>query len=248
MKPSGKEGNVSSSDLKNVWHQVAERAKSAVAEIDTDPAIAARIAELQALAVIESERHAHARRESVWEKAGLPRRLWPMFHASVFGAPEAPVPTPALEAVGRFLGPKDKTPILVLAGGVGTGKTVAAAWGCAFHSGRMVKALDLVRIGLFAEGQDKATLRDLERADLAVIDDVGAEPQDTKGYAYAAFFEAFERRYDACAKTILTTNLTMDEFRARYGTGVGVRFWDRIRGDARWIDVPGKSMRERVAL
>lgn len=239
---------MSSTDLKSIWQQVSERAKSAVAEIDSDPAVGARIAVLQAQAVAEAERIAHHRREVAWERAGLPRRLWPMFHASVFGGAEAPDDTPALDAVGRFLSPKDRTPILVLAGGVGTGKTVAAAWACAFHSGRMVKALDLVRIGLFAEGQDKTTLRELERADLAVIDDVGAEPQDTKGYAYAAFFEAFERRYDAAAKTILTTNLTLDEFRARYGTGVGVRFWDRIRGDARWIDVPGRSMRERVAL
>lgn len=241
------EGNVSSTDLRSLMQQVAERARAAAAEIETNPEVAARVARLQAEEAERMEQHATTQRESAWDKAGIPRRLWPMFHGSRLGTEEGPDPTAALDAVGRFLSPSDKATILVLAGGVGTGKTVAAAWGAAFHAGKMVKTVDLVRIGLFGDGQDKRTLRDLEEARVAVIDDVGSEPQDTKGYAYAAFFDAIERRYDAGGKTILTTNLTLDEFRQRYGTGVGVRFWDRIRGDARWVDIAGKSMRERVA-
>ena len=86
-------------------------------------------------------------RESRWRNAEIPVRLWPMLHASHGGSEGGPTETPALKAVGPFLAPSEQRTILVLAGGVGTGKTVAVAWGCAFHGGRMVKALDLVRAG-----------------------------------------------------------------------------------------------------
>lgn len=238
---------MSSTDLKTLMQAVAARARAASEAIESDPVVAARVAALQAEAAAKEAAFARDYREGEWHRFGLPRRLFEMFHDFKTGGPAAPSPTPALEAVGRFLAPADKATILVLAGGVGTGKTVAAAVFCSTVQGRLVKAVDLVKLGLFAAGNDKRVLSELESAHLAVIDDVGAEPQDTKGYAYAAFFDAIERRYDAAKKTILTTNLTMDEFRERYGSGVGVRFWDRVRGDARWIDIPGKSMRERVA-
>jgi len=238
---------VSSSDLKTILDQVVARGRAAAETIDTDPEVAGRVAQLQADARDREVTKLRQLRELEWERAGLPRRLFPMLHAFRAGGEAAPMPTPALEAVGRFTDPSDRATILVLAGGVGTGKTVAAALFCSSAYSRMVKAVDLVRIGLFSDGVDRKVLAQLADADLAVIDDVGAEPQDTKGYAYAAFFDAIERRYDAGAKTILTTNLTYDDFRSRYGTGVGLRFWDRIRGDARWVDIAGRSMRERVA-
>lgn len=225
---------------------VKARARATMDEIDRDPAVAARIEASRAFDDAAEAKTATRYRESRWESNGIPRRFWDMLHASHTGS-GGPDATFAVEKVQQFLRRDDKASILVLAGGTGCGKTVAASVAVAFHPGKLVKAAEFVRIGMFPDSAGKETLRDFENAKVGVIDDMGAEPQDSKGYAYAALFDAFEGRYDAGAKTIITTNLTIDEFRARYGTGVGSRFWDRVRGDARWIDVPGKSLRSRAS-
>lgn len=180
-------------------------------------------------------------RESRWRNADVPTRLWPMLHASHAGAEGGPTETPALKAVGPFLAPSQRRSILVLAGGVGTGKTVAVAWGCAFHGGRFVKALDLVRAGMFPD--DPGYWPGLQRAPLLAIDDLGTEPLDPKGYGHAVIADLIDRRYDANRKTVLTTNLPQPAFRQRYGEGTGARLWDRIREAGIWVDAAGASMR-----
>jgi DNA replication protein DnaC len=180
-------------------------------------------------------------RETRWRNASIPERLWPMLHASHGGREGGPSETAALKAVGPFLSKNERRSILVLAGGVGTGKTVAVAWGCAFHGGRFVKALDLVRAGMFPE--DPGYWPSLQRASLLAIDDLGTEPLDPKGYGHAVIADLIDRRYDASRKTILTTNLPQAAFRQRYGEGQGARLWDRIREAGLWVDVAGASMR-----
>jgi hypothetical protein len=207
------------------------------AQISSAAAEAARRdPELQAKAAAEYEgrvvdlpeiRRAHRERE--WRARGIPERLWGMLHD---GAPDEPVgplapkPTPALEVVGKFLSPAERRTMLVLAGEVDTGKTVAAAWGAAWSGGRMVKALDLVRAGLYPE--DAGFWPRLFAEKLLVVDDLGVEPLDAKGFGIAAITDLVDRRYDSGRKTIITTNLPMADFRARYGTGVGERLWRRM--------------------
>lgn len=207
-----------------------------------DPRYQAQVAAFDAQLREQDNASAAKNREAKWTSRRIPARLWPMLHASALGSEGGPTSSPALCAVGSFLSPRDEAQILVLAGGVGTGKTMAAAWGCAFHGGLMCKAMEIVKAGLF-DSLEVAP----QQFHLMAIDDLGMEPVDAKGYGYAAIFDLLDERYDSGQKTILTTNLTMDDFRARYGSGAGARMWDRIREVGRWVDVPGESMRRTQA-
>ena len=175
-----------------------------------------------------------ASRESGWRSRGIPERLWPMLHD---GAPDetvgplAPKPSPALEAVGRFTSPSERRLVLVLAGPVDSGKTTAAAWAAAWAHGRLVKAIDLLRAGLYPD--DHGFWPRLYAEHLLVVDDLGTEPLDAKGFGLAAISDLIDRRYDGARKTILTTNLPGAAFRSRFGE----RLWRRLVEVGMWIDL-----------
>lgn len=221
---------------------ICARAAELAKEAQTDPAMRARLDSLAQEAIDAEAAEQQRGREGRWRNCGIPERLWPMLHAAEVGGPGGTELTPALAAVGPFLPPSQPKTILILAGGVGVGKTVAAAWGCAFHRGTMVKALDLIRAGLFPD--DAGYWPNLYRAPLLAIDDLGSEPLDTKGYGHALVADLFDRRYDAGRKTIATTNLTHEQFKGRYGDGAGRRLWDRIREMGIWVDLGGGSLRK----
>lgn len=215
----------------------AERAASAL----RDPEIQAKAAAEYEGRVVDLPEVRRSHRERDWRARGIPDRLWPMLHD---GAPDEPVgplapkPWPALEAVGPFLSPGDPKTLLVLAGSPGCGKTVGATWGAAWSGGRLVKALDLVRAGLYPA--DPGFWPRLFAEKLLVVDDLGAEPLDAKGFGIAAITDLVDRRYDGARKTIVTTNYAQDEFKARYGVGPGARLWRRIVEVGRWIDLPAR--------
>lgn len=180
-------------------------------------------------------------RERDWSARGIPARLWPMLHDGAPDSPAvgplAPKPRPALEAVRLFLLPEETKSGLVLAGPVNTGKTVAASWGAAWGGGRVVKALDLVRAGLYPD--DHGFWPRLQGEKLLVIDDLGTEPLDAKGYGFTAICDLVDRRYDAARKTIITTNLPLEAFRERYGGEAGARLWRRLVEVYRFVELTG---------
>lgn len=172
-------------------------------------------------------------REFEWAQADIPRRLWPMLHDGAPGEDVGPLaarPTPALDAASRFLSPTNDKAILVLSGNVGTGKTVAAAWACAWNGGRFVKAIDIVRAGVYS---DHTWLRQVWRSNVLVVDDVGTEPLDANGWSLSAIGSLFDERYDGSRKTVVTTNLQAQEFKIRYGP----RVWRRVLEVGRWFDL-----------
>lgn len=151
--------------------------------------------------------------------------------------------TEAVKTVTEFMN-GEKT-LLVLAGGVGTGKSVASGDACGkVRSARFIKAMDLLRIGIYGEAAEKFA-RECKTVALLVIDDLGTEPRDEKGYAAANFEAAMDYRYDAQLKTILTTNLDFDAFKKRYCDGGGDRFMDRLREVGTFHGLTGKSLREK---
>lgn len=174
-------------------------------------------------------------REMEWTQTGIPARLWPMLHD---GAPDETVgplaakPTPALDAASRFLAPGEDRKFLILSGEPGTGKTVAAAWACAWNGGRFVKAMDIVRAGVYS---DHVYLRNVWRARVLTVDDVGTEPLDANGWGLAAIGNLFDERYDGNHRTIVTTNLKAEEFKPRYGP----RVWRRVTEVGRWVELSG---------
>ena len=161
-----------------------------------------------------------------------------------------PKDTDAVKAVREFL--TTDMGILVLLGGVGTGKTTAAVWGMS----QLATADDAGRYGTVsarfitaprladASGYDDAAreLRsDLERTGLLIIDDLGTEYGDAKGFFASKFSSLIDTRFSSVRKTLVTTNLDAKGFALAYGD----RVVDRVRESGRFYAVSGKSMRTR---
>jgi hypothetical protein len=173
-----------------------------------------------------------AREADLWEaqmaRRGVPRRVW--------SALESPNETKACSAVARFLG--GPTWFLVLAGGVGSGKTTAAALAVVSEKGRMVTATETAD-HLF----DRPWWDDLEAYPLVVIDDLGTEKADGEGYWVARWRAVLDARYRHSRRLIVTCNLPRDVFLARYVEGDGGRTLDRMRDGGTWSTCAGDSMR-----
>jgi DNA replication protein DnaC len=175
---------------------------------------------------------------------------------TVFGGIQATDATAAVEhAAGT----------VVLSGGPGCGKTVAAAmwltdpmrmessWrytdqlagvfgrcGNAYSGPKCVwiTAAKLAR----AERYDDEKMTELLRCDRLVIDDLGGEYLDKGGFYASMLDEIINERHAAKLPTVMTTNLNDTAFKARYGE----RISDRIRESGRFIGCGNASMRRRT--
>jgi len=132
--------------------------------------------------------------------------------------------------------------ILVLAGDVGRGKTVAASWwllqAVAQRQPLFVSAARLSRWDRYDRGEmDRLLL-----ASRLVIDDLGEEFNDTKGNFLAVLDETISDRVANRRPTVITTNLSLEDFTERYG----IRIRDRIREAGRWQSFAGPSMRGKA--
>lgn len=126
--------------------------------------------------------------------------------------------------------------VVVLSGGTGVGKTVAASHLLLNHDTDRVwfsAASDLAKVSIYGDWPWK-------RARVAVLDDLGTEFADTK--------QSFQTRLDALVshfegsnkkRLIITTNLLKAPFRERYG----VRVASRIRQCDGFISVNGPDLR-----
>jgi DNA replication protein DnaC len=167
--------------------------------------------------------------------AGIPERV-----IRLLDTPGALRETEALRIVRAFL-ESGKT-FLVLAGGVGPGKTVAAAVAVEEHRGQLVKAMQLTRTGTYGE-EAQAFWAALEETPLLALDDLGTEPRDEKGWAEANLSALLDERYDAELPVVITTNLPFEKFEARYLTSDGGRLLDRFREAGEFHELRGESMR-----
>lgn len=166
--------------------------------------------------------------------------------------------TEALRVAREFLA-DDSRCLLVLAGPPGVGKTVAAAWFADTRHvrrvwtplrrdyeaietpARFVAAMEIVRRGLY--GEDAKWWDDVRRAGRLVLDDLGTEPLDGKGYALANLADLLAHRHAEESKTVITSNLSFGEFKRRYLTADGGRLADRFREAGTIYEVRGESMR-----
>jgi DNA replication protein DnaC len=161
--------------------------------------------------------------------------------------------TIAMDAVAQPFG------ILVLSGDPGCGKTFAAVkwivdyvnddshWpqpGSAMQlRGRQpvfVTAAALARWDRY----EQEPMAKLLRAPRLAIDDLGAEYLDKNGFYAALLDEVLNERYAARVPTLLTTNLPVDEFKARYGE----RIAGRIRETGTFVACGGVDLRRRVGI
>lgn len=168
--------------------------------------------------------------KTLLERAGVPARA--------INAMASPLDTPALILAREWFA--TSLPWLVLMGGVGVGKSVAAAW-CvraaleARQSALWVTAAELaMRAGGF-DGQTYA-LR-LKGVDMLVVDDVGTE--NLTDFAKSVRDEVLAHRHEEGLRTVITTNLGGKEF----GVRMGARLADRIRSACKAREFAGPSLR-----
>lgn len=206
---------------------VIERARQSVESSDWEAQDAPRRAEADA--VERSHRDARLRRSG----AALPPDVRDLV---VSGGLEIGK-TPAGRSVERWAR-SDGWPVLVLVGGTGVGKSVAASWWLSGREGFLRTATAV------AAAWDSTTVRAQENRELLsdsaalVMDDVGTELDRHIPAMGAALRELMECRQDK--KTIITTNLGKDAWRDRYPDE---RLASRMTRAA-WVVCGGRDLRK----
>jgi DNA replication protein DnaC len=146
--------------------------------------------------------------------------------------------------------------LLVLAGGVGAGKTTAATWVAlkgADPRPAFVRIAELERRGRYDKNLDE-WLRDKTSL---VIDDVGAEVLDGKNVFRSLLDEIVDKFYSNRRTLVMTTNLRpirlpenerkapndhQEQFYERYGE----RIWSRFSQAGLWADCGTSDLRQEL--
>lgn len=176
------------------------------------------------------------------------------------------IPTRALAAASGALDSTEAmsvvdgaTDFLVLSGGPGCGKTVAAAawilsyvldrknWKQTQYDSSPARILGLAPIWVTAaklarwERYDEDQMQKLLRTPRLVIDDLGGEYLDKGGFYASLLDEIVNERQAETKPTIMTTNLNAEAFKERYGE----RIIDRIREGGRFVGCGDHSLRAK---
>ena len=156
---------------------------------------------------------------------------------------------------------------------VGCGKTVAAAkWILDYASSREVWKMERLRdIDDVTNGYkfkflgnavwassaalarvdhyDPQAVAIYANCDRLVIDDLGVEYMDAKGFYLSLLNELVDKRYAAQLATVMTTNCNLVDFRARYreksDEGENGRILDRVKETGRFFGCGTESLRKR---
>lgn len=174
--------------------------------------------------------------------------------ASAIVALRAPQENACLLAAKKFLtAPREVLPALVLIGPTGLGKTVAAAYvlrdfakrfdwngqptGITIAPAIFLPARRLSRLSTF-DAADRELYENARRTKVLVLDDLGDEAHD---FAKAQLVDLLMERLDAGRALVLTSNLSAEAFRKRYGEAL----FDRIRARSIVPALSGKTLREK---
>lgn len=144
--------------------------------------------------------------------------------------------TPALEFMRACGGDA------LLLGGVGSGKTTACVVATAekMKPGVSAKFLTAYDLAFMIHQKDFKALDSIERVSILIIDDLGTEPEGFKGKDFLAHFEnLFATRHRKCKRTLITSNLTVDQIKQAYGD----RFISRLRQSGQVFETDTKDMR-----
>lgn len=147
--------------------------------------------------------------------------------------------THALRVVKRWLEVR-ASPWLVLLGGTGTGKTVAACYAAARECGTYISATRLRPLLTRAVWDGEEMPREA-LSSLVVLDDIGAEREADADKFRAVLCELLNARQGMRTRMIITSNLT----RSRLGDAslYGERVVDRLNHCARVVELKGATMR-----
>lgn len=130
--------------------------------------------------------------------------------------------------------------LTILSGRTGCGKTVAAAgwlysWALEFRQGLWLTAARLARWNRY----ETEKMNQVLMVSRLVLDDLGAEFIDTKGFFMALLDELVNERYANGRQTVIATNLNSEEFKDRYSE----RIVDRIREKGQFVAIASLSLR-----
>jgi DNA replication protein DnaC len=161
-----------------------------------------------------------------------------------------------MRAARRYLLP-DEQRWLVLLGGAGSGKTLAAAWVlgewlAAHAQWTAPSGAQVADIGLFANAgefsgmadfnaNDRAWFERLAKCGLLVLDDLGAERLGEMELGMVQ--RLLMSRHAKGLRTVITSNLDAAKLAERYGD----RVVDRMREVARVVDAGSVSLRKKPA-
>lgn len=144
-------------------------------------------------------------------------------------------PTTATKGVDAWLSGGKRW--LVIGGGTGVGKSVAAAYALTRSPGTgtwLSASLFVKMLGGFDAQQACDRVKHL---DVVVVDDFGTEHMSD--FAASVFHEVLAARHQNMNRTILTHNLKRDVLRQRLGS----RLADRIVSDCVYVECAGESLR-----
>lgn len=197
--------------------------------------------------LVDEEAELERRLAEVDRRARLEARLLERLQEAGAGERSArhaldPEDKPALTVVREWLGVVPRLWALVLRGTTGTGKTVAGAWAMAesLRCGETVARRTPTQIGrlpLYRSARERDEFKHLSSVGLLLIDDLGTGHLTDNGRGL--LLELLNERYEASARTVITSNLDVAQLRAL----LDERTWDRFRDGGRVVDVSGKSMR-----
>lgn len=166
--------------------------------------------------------------EHLLRERGVPPHFWTLA--------TSPQRTFAVQLVEKLLAGEGR--VLVLAGAPGRGKSAGAAVALARFPGLWVNAPDLARPPAKGEPSPDLDTR-MRAAALLVLDEVGLE-HSPSGYAAGRICAAIAARDAYKRPTIITTNLSAEQFSQRYGD----RIVSRLNGDAiGWQTCAGPDLR-----
>ena len=169
-----------------------------------------------------------------------------MQHWTFDNAEDCKIISAAKRYVDNFQQFKDNGKGLLLYGGVGTGKTFAAA--CIVNAlidmGKPCLITNFSRVlnTLWGIDEKQAYIDSLNKFDLLVLDDLGIERQSE--YVQEQVFNVIDSRYRARLPLIITTNLQLEEIVSPANVGNG-RIYDRVLEMCHPVKVEGESRRRK---
>lgn len=177
------------------------------------------------------------------------RTLWEQFNAYHLQLVNA------RRRVGEWY--NDRLPLgcgIILAGNCGCGKT---------HLAKAIRDIHIMRVKYWSEidlikmiqksfgnkeSKSKAEiLLEIDRAELFILDDLGAYETDNDQWMQTIYMDLFDARCDAKRPWMITTNLTKDRLFPRVGDRVASRLLGGINGRDYFVemfDVPDYRMRD----
>lgn len=200
------------------------------------------------LAAEEQQRKA----EKQWERIRLNRRVSflesDMQHWNFVADDDADprIMRAAKSYVANFTQFREQGKGLLLYGGVGTGKTFAAACiaNALIDTGRTCLMTNFARVlnTLWSIEEKQAYIDSFNQFDLLVLDDLGAERRSE--YAQEQVFNVIDGRYRSGLPLIITTNLGIDKIKKPDTVG-NARIYDRVLEMCHPIELSGQSRRRK---